>query len=208
VPLYRLVGGAGHGTTQHWAISRGRFLYPARGEEVYTVGSAVPQWLTENVPYEPLVARDLRLLVVDDERGLFEELCRLAEERGDANREAAMLGSGAECRRLIRIAREATDFFDYIVETGRRPGEERDTLRLITYGEPGVGRSYLAADTADQTWRMPVHADDSLPANTIVMAMDGTAVAAYEMTSDGWLILADGRHGTPDLRGRVVRSSD
>jgi hypothetical protein len=194
--LYRLVGGAGHATTQDWAVARGRFLYPARGEEVHTIGSAVPQWLTENVPYEPMVERGLRLLVVVDERGLKAELLKLARERDDANREAAALRRGAECRRLIRVAREAKDWFDHIVEEGRRPGEPRDALealvdrgptdnlRLITYGEPGVGRTYLAgAGIAG----VPVVASVDAPPDQVWTTFDGQRAVGFEVGADGLL---------------------
>lgn len=144
--LFNLIGGPGHGTTQDWALSRGRFLYPHWTDAYRTLGNPEPTWEVEHVTYLPIRARGVRYLVVDDGRDLVAEMRKLWEERAQAQADAIGLG-GAERRRLIRIAREATEWFDHIVSTGRRPGEE-DTIELVT--RPGVGRTYAVRSSGPQ----------------------------------------------------------
>lgn len=209
--LFNLIGGPAHGTTQDWALSRGPFIYSHRTDAYHTLGNPEPTWDYEQIEYRPMrVVRGDRYLVVVDSRNLMDELRKLTDERNSANLEAVGTG-GVERRRLIRIAREATEWFDTIVATGRRPDEE-DTIELVTLGRPGIGRTYAVRSSghshipdtpADASWSIPVVPTDGIPENTIVMAMDGSALAAYEVTADGNL---HHRHDL-DLRGRVVRSS-
>jgi len=215
---FHLVGGPAHGQTVGWSTNHGRYLVPVRRDEVVldVMGrpDPIPHFTTETVAYEPLWlrSRTLGLLVVVDDRDLRTELLRLEDERRDANQEAAELRSGAECRRLIRVAAEAAEWFDHIVRTGERPGEaENPALEFITYGRPGLGRtyaversgtSYARLDAPDQSWSVPVVADSRMPEHTVVMAMDGTTVAAFEMLPDGSL------RQTRAFDGRVVQMDD